>query len=367
MPSARRVAQAFALGGRIIDVSPYGHGIINDTYRVTIESEMTRRVILQRINPQVFPLPALIMENLRTLLDHIRQRRAGVRHEIRDLRLPEIYTTHDQEDYLIEPEGDFWRVIGFIENACSVDTIADLRQAEEVGFALGSFHHLMHDLDPSRLHDTLPGFHITPRYLDRFTEVSTKRKPPSPSQELRFCFSFIETHRSLAGVLEDGKQQGLLRIRPIHGDPKLDNILFDKESGRAVSLIDLDTVQPGLVHYDIGDCLRSCCNTAGESPDDPTVVHFDLDICKAILTAYFFETRSFLNGHDFDYLYDAIRLIPFELGLRFLTDYLEGNQYFKVREPEQNLRRALTQFQLTVNIEQHESSIKELISAEIRS
>lgn len=359
----RHIAEAFNLGGRIIDIRPYGNGIINDTYRVTIDSHGMRELILQRINPHVFHRPVWIMENLRTLLDHVRQRQTGARHGRRGFRLPKIYTTREHEDYLIAPEGGFWRAIGFIEHTHSIDTIADLSQAEEVGFALGRFHRLVHDLGPSRLHQTLPGFHVTPRYLERFSGVVSMSETSSPSQEMEFCFSFVEARRPLAGVLEEGKQLGLLCLRPIHGDPKLNNFLFDRESGRAASLIDLDTVQPGLVHYDIGDCLRSCCNTAGETPDELSAVSFDVDICQSVLIAYFNETRSFLTGHDFDYLYDAIRLIPFELGVRFITDYLEGNKYFKVHEPEQNLWRALTQFKLTADIEQHERSIKAMIRA----
>ncbi len=362
----RRVADAFDLGGRVVDVRPCGHGIINDTYQVTIEAKQKYEVILQRINTHVFQRPVWIMENLRTLLDHVRQRQTSARHEVRKFRLPEIYTTRDHEDYLRVPDGGFWRAIGFIENSHSIETISNLGQAEEAGFALGRFHHLVHELDANRLHETLPGFHQTPRYLERFTELIAKDKC-SHDQDKHFCRSFIEARRSLAGVLEEAKNQGLLRLRPIHGDPKLNNILFDNASGRAVSLIDLDTLQPGLVQYDIGDCLRSCCNTAGETPDELSAVSFELDICGALLIAYFDETRSFLNDCDIEYVYGAIRLIPFELGIRFLNDYLEGNKYFKVSDSEQNLRRALAQFKLTADIENHERSIREVIRTAYRS
>src|SRR3989304_7666870 len=138
-----------------------------------------------------------------------------------------------------------------------------------------------------------------------------------------------------------------LATRPIPGDTKLNNFLFDTQTGKAVNLIDLDTVQPGLIHYDIGDCLRSCANRAGESPGDIASVHFDLDIGRAILKRYLTETRGFLTRFDHDYIYDAIRLIPFELGMRFLTDHLEADHYFKTEWAGQNLHRALVQFRLT--------------------
>ena len=362
----RRVADAFDLCGQVVDVRPCGRGIINDTYQVTIEAKQKSEVILQRINTHVFKRPVWIMENLRTLLNHVRQRQTGARNEDRKFRLPEIYTTLEHEDYLTAPDGGFWRAIGFIENAHSIEKISNLGQAEEVGFALGRFHHLVHELDANRLHETLPGFHETPRYLERYTEL-VARDECSHDQEQDFCRSFIEARRPIAGVLEEAKILGLLRSRPIHGDPKLDNILFDNASDRAVSLIDLDTLQPGLLQYDIGDCLRSCCNTAGETPDELSAVSFDLDICRAILIAYFDEMRGFLNDCDIEYIYDAIRLIPFELGIRFLNDYLEGNRYFKVSDSEQNLRRALAQFGLTADIEKHQRSIRGMIRTANRS
>jgi Ser/Thr protein kinase RdoA (MazF antagonist) len=359
MFSAWQVAEQFDLSGQILAVKPFGHGLINDTYLVTL-GPGNSRVILQRLNLRVFPQPQQIMANLRTVLDHIRRRQRRDGHALRDLQLPEIYTGHDGKDSYRDPEGGFWRALSFIEDTRCSDRIVDSVQAEEVGFALGRFHALVNDLDPRRLYDILPGFHVTPRYLERFRAVAARNKM-ADSAERRFCFAFIEARRSQAGVLEEARRRKLLKVRSIHGDPKLNNILFGAKSARAVSLVDLDTVKPGLSHYDIGDCLRSCCNSAGECPGDTAAVDFDLDLCRAILKGYCEETRSFLNEQDYAYLYEAIRLIPFELGLRFLTDYLEGNQYFKVNSAEQNLHRALTQFQLTASIEAKEAQIRQLI------
>jgi Ser/Thr protein kinase RdoA (MazF antagonist) len=146
----------------------------------------------------------------------------------------------------------------------------------------------------------------------------------------------------------------LLSLRVIHGDPKLNNFLFDQDSKQIVSIIDLDTVKPGLVHYDLGDCLRSCCHRLQSN-------EFDLDICAALLRSYLSEAGAFFTDDDYRYLYAAIQLIPFELGLRFYTDYLEGNQYFKVTDPEQNLLRAVDQFRLCESIMAQESALKTLI------
>ena len=361
MSTLQNIAEAFELGGNVLGVQPYGHGLINDTYLVTTDAQSDRKVILQRINARVFPEPAWIMANLRALLDHVHERQAGIRHPGHDLRLPGIYTTYEHQDFLVGPDGGFWRAIGFIDNACTIEKIASPGQAEEVGFALGRFHYLVHDLETERLHDTLPGFHVLPQYLRRFAKVAAPIRGALQGPELDFCFSFIDARTQGADVLEAAKHQGRLRLRPIHGDPKLDNILFDEQSGHALSLIDLDTVKPGLIHYDVGDCLRSCCNAGGECPGDTDAARFDLDICHAILKRYLDETRGFLTPRDYTYLYDAIRLIPFELGVRFLTDHLQGNHYFKIDRPDQNLHRAMTQFQLAASIEHSEARIKTLI------
>jgi Ser/Thr protein kinase RdoA (MazF antagonist) len=163
-------------------------------------------------------------------------------------------------------------------------------------------------------------------------------------------------------VLETAKAAGALKLRPIHGDPKVNNIMLDAQ-GKAISLIDLDTLKPGLVHYDIGDCLRSLCNPLGEETEDWQAVTFDLKLAQATLEGYLSLAKDFLTPSDYDYLYDGIRLIAFELGLRFFTDYLAGNVYFKVKHPTHNLTRALVQFKLTESIEAQEQELQAMIQA----
>jgi Ser/Thr protein kinase RdoA (MazF antagonist) len=172
---------------------------------------------------------------------------------------------------------------------------------------------------------------------------------------------FIKVRRGWASVLEQARQDGTLTLRPIHGDPKVNNVMLDAATGQAVSLIDLDTVKPGLVQYDLGDCLRSGCNPWGEETTDWEKVRFEPDLCRAILGGYLSRARDFLTTNDYIYIYDAIRLIAFELGLRFFTDYLAGNVYFKAAHPQHNLARALVQFKLTESLESQESIIRHLI------
>lgn len=361
MPIEKDIACRFVPNGNITAIQPHGLGLINDTFLVTTDTG--RQIILQRINRHVFPQPERIMENLRVLAEHVRQRAATDSASGRTLRLPEILMARDGRNFTIDAKGGFWRAQEFIEHTRTYDNTCNIAQAEEIGFALGRFHALIHDLDPVRLHQTLPGFHDAPGYFARFLQASARPRQSGASRELLHGLSFAQGHESLTRVLENARHEGKLVVRAIHGDTKLNNFLFDIQTGKAASLIDLDTVQPGLIHYDVGDCLRSCANPAGESPREITAVHFDLSIGQAILKNYLAETRGFLTQHDYDYLYDAIRLIPFELGLRFLTDHLEGNHYFKTEWAGQNLHRALTQFHLTASIEEHERPIKALIAS----
>ncbi len=328
----------------VTEVTPLGNGLINDTYLVATPSSS---FVLQRINRTVFPAPEQIMANLITLNQHVAQK-SGTSVI---LQIPKVLKTGDNNALYQDQNGDYWRALSFIADTESIEIISTISEAEQAGFALGHFHRLLSDLNPLLLHDTLPGFHITPQYLKHYHQILQQPAKSGNS----YCTEFIARFQHIADDLEAAKQQGLLSLKVIHGDPKLNNFLFDKHSRKVVSIIDLDTVKPGLVHYDIGDCLRSCCYTA-----EP--VGFDLDICAALLKSYLTEAGAFFTEHDYQYLYSAIRLIPFELGIRFYTDYLEGNRYFKVAEPEQNLHRATVQFRLCENIMFQEKTIKNLIS-----
>ena len=360
-PTVRGIAEQFVLDGGLREIVVYGNGLINDTYLATTDSLREPRVIIQRINRQVFPRPERVMANIEILIDHVERQNRMLPSGERTLRLPKLYRAADGKSHVVDAEGDLWRALSFIEQTRTLETIEDPNDAQEVGFALGRFHRLADALDTGRLHDTLPGFHVAPRYYQHYIQVSAK-SDRTETTALRACFQFMDARKHRIDVLEEAKRNGSLLLRPIHGDPKLNNILFDARSRRAVSIIDLDTVKSGLIHYDIGDCLRSCCNTAGESPESTWSVDFNLDLCRAILGGYVAEMRSILNARDYEYFYDAIHLIPFELGLRFLTDYLQGNRYFKVDDPEQNLRRAGTQFQLVASIERQQLPIKKIIA-----
>ena len=234
----------------------------------------------------------------------------------------------------------------------------------EVGFALGFFHTQVSGLRPLRLKDTLEGFHVTPIYLKRYVGVLARSNGPASADE-SYCVDFIEKRKDFAHVLENARTEGKLPLRIIHGDPKVSNVMIDRRTDLAVSIVDLDTVKPGLLLYDIGDCLRSGCNPLGEDPETPEDVHFEPEICRTLLKGYFSAAaKDSCCEHERKLIYDSIRLLAFELGLRFFTDYLEGNVYFKVGDPLQNLRRALTQFRLTESIESQSGALRSIIREE---
>jgi len=354
-------AEKFTVSGQVLEVREFGSGNINDTYLVTPGPEGTGNFILQKINRHVFHKPELVMQNMSVVTRHVSERlrfmkgKKGRRWEV-----PRIIPARGGSDYWTGPDGSVWRAISYIDNARSFDTIRDSGHAGETGYALGMFHNLISDLAPERLVDTLKGFHVLPQYLQHYDDVLKNREIPT-SPEVGFCLRCVSGRREDAHILERARSEGRLVIRPIHGDPKVNNIMIDNDTGHAVGMIDLDTVKPGLVQYDIGDCLRSGCNPLGEETDAWESVRFETDLCESIMKGYIGEAREFLTDDDYDHMYQAVRLITFELGLRFFTDYLEGNVYFRVARPEHNLSRALVQFRLCESIEAQKDTIRSIV------
>ena len=361
-PELIAIAEAFHGGGSVHAVQPLGNGNVNDTYLV---QSVDGPSVLQRINTQVFTEPQLVIQNLQVLGEHIeRKLQEGGAHPLlqqRRWQLPQVVCTKKEgKAWHCCTAGGVWRTITYVPDSHCVDVVEGADQARELGLGLGLFHLLISDLAPSALADTLEGFHITPGYLAAYHRalVKTDRQPSAGSDR---CMAFIREREVLCDLLERAKQRGELPLRPIHGDPKINNVLLDRHTGEAVALIDLDTVKPGLVHYDIGDCLRSCCNPLGEETDAIDAVHFDLNLAEAVLEGYLGVAGRFLTEAELRYIPDAAQLISFELGLRFFSDYLQGNTYFKANHPDHNLQRALVQFQLTASIESQMPALRHLV------
>ena len=360
----KAIADRFQIGGVITSITPLGEGNVNETYQVTcqeqvLQEDILKRYVMQRINTAVFPRPELVMANIDVLANHLASRPFN-----EDWVTPTAIPIRIKNQNWLEQDGQVWRMLTFVENAQTLQTIGSSQEAHQVGRALGIFHNLLSGIPANALADTLPGFHITPGYFQSFQDVlaGVKDTLPSPiSPELDACLGFVHQRAGRVDVLEAALARGELQIRPIHGDPKVNNVMLCSTTGRAMAMIDLDTIKPGLVHYDIGDCCRSGCNRQGEETEDLDAVMFDLDLCEALLEGYLLAAKETLNANDFNYIYEAIHLITFELGLRFLTDHLAGNIYFKVNRPGHNLQRAQVQFKLVESIEQQEKSLRAIV------
>ena len=363
---AALMAQEFAVDGRVVTVAPTGQGNVNDTYLAIFRTTFSeQRFILQKLNLQVFTSPEAVMHNIKVITEHVHKRLEEEVHlSDRIWQLPRIIPTKNGNDYLIDADGQCWRAISLIASATAFEQIQSPEHAHEAGFVLGQFQRLIADVPVENLKDTLPGFHHTPLYLktmDDALETAEGQALLKSSAAAEQCYRFVQDRRDWCSVLEDAKARGELQLRPIHGDPKVANIMIDNATGKGTCIIDLDTVKPGLIHYDFGDCLRSVCNPAGEETIDLASVLFDADLCGAIVRGYMKFAKRFMTDADRAYLYDSIRLIAFELGLRFFADHLAGDKYFKVRAEGQNLNRAHVQLKLCESIETRESVIRKIL------
>ncbi len=391
MSQLHNIATQFVSRGTISAVEPLGNGNINNTFLVTVKGVTegaampAERFVMQQINTEVFKQPALVMQNMAALSKHLQDTLKDLPRRWEMPRILPAVLAGKANSFWIDDTGGYWRAITFIGDSQVLESVKNAAHAREVGYGLAMFHRLISTLPVERLAYTLEGFHITPRYLAHYKQVLANRLAHQRAEthqhassqaldglkdrleDIQYCQAFIAYRHNWAHVLENAKAAGHLQLRPTHGDPKVNNIMLGHD-GQAVSLIDLDTLQPGLIHYDIGDCLRSSCNLLGEETTDWEQVSFDLELAQAMLESYLSLAGDFLTTYDYRYLYDGIWLIAFELGLRFFTDYLAGSIYFKAKHPMHNLDRALVQFQLASSIEAQAEPLKALIkSLEIQS
>ena len=359
---------SFNVKGRLVSLQPFGNGNINDTFLAIYRNTFTEtQVILQRVNRKVFPEPEVIMANMHEICRHCHlklEADAKAGSDDRVWQMPRIVKARDSREYAVDESGEIWRVITRIMSAHAFDVAQGPEHALECGAVLGHFHYLISDMHPESITNPLPGFHDTKGYLARYDATLAHDDAVcrlKASMEARRLAKFIEERRERSLCLYEAERRGELARRMFHGDPKVNNIMIDDITGKGTAMIDLDTVSPGLIHVDFGDALRSLCNPAGEEESNLAKVVFDEDLCAAFCKGYMREAGSFLTSADREYLFDAIWLLPFELGLRFFQDYLAGDVYFKTKTPGQNLNRARVQFRLCESIEARERSIRNLL------
>lgn len=352
------VLSAYGAGARETVVVPLGEGRINDTLLV---HQGAKRWVLQRLNGSVFPRPKEVAENFHQVTEHLLK---TAQAEQIAFTCPRLIATQSGRAAFQDQEGDWWRAQSYVKHVPAEDIGFGQDHAGQLGRMLALFHLLTENLPSSLLNDPLPGFHITPEYLRAYDSLASGAtgNPGDSSEQLDQCYDYIERFRSKADVLERAKDGGELAVQVMHGDPKLDNVIFQGD-GQAIGLFDLDTVSPGLALYDIGDCLRSLCNTGGEGATDPAGVGFDLDRCTRFLQGYLAVYEERLGAAKY-YIYDAVLVLAFELGLRFFSDHLSGDSYFKVQRRGENLQRALVQFSLAAAISDQQKEIKHLLGVQ---
>jgi Ser/Thr protein kinase RdoA (MazF antagonist) len=356
------VAAEFDFGGTIVSAAPYGSGHINDTFLTQVGiAGLQCRFILQRINHQVFKQPDLLMENVARVCAHAHAKlRASGRSDAHHRAL-RLIPTHQGKAWHIDARGNRWRCYDFIEGATGHDVVRSPAQAEAAAKAFGAFQSLLADLPGERLHETIPDFHHTPSRFARFREALAKDshgRAADAGPEIAFALA----RASEVSVVVDALRDGSLPERVTHNDTKLNNVLLDDVTQEGVCVIDLDTVMPGSALYDFGDLVRTSTSPAAEDETDLSQVRMQLPMFEALVRGYLASARVFLTPREKELLPFAGKLITFEIGLRFLTDWLEGDTYFKIKRPAHNLDRCRTQFKLVASIEEQLDDMKGIVA-----
>lgn len=355
------LAQRFDIAGHVEEVSPFGSGHINDSYRVVTASGGTV-YLLQRINHHVFPDVAAVMRNMEVVTAHLRkkyQTGEGLGPYV-DEKVLTIIPTREGELFFQDNAGNFWRMFVMLANTRSYDIVQTSQQAKEGGRAFGQFQRLLSDLDASLIHEVLVDFHHIGKRLEKLWQV-VKADAKSRVVRVDHELAFVEQRAKRMHTILDMASEGLLPLRITHNDTKFNNVLLDAND-KAQCVIDLDTVMPGYVAYDFGDAIRTIINRAAEDEANLEKIQLNTSLFKAFTEGYFEEAHAFLTQAEVMSLIEGVLLLPYMQGVRFLTDFLEGDQYFKIHHPDHNLQRARAQLMLVERLETAEQELKDMIS-----
>jgi Ser/Thr protein kinase RdoA (MazF antagonist) len=347
----------FDINGEFVEVVAYGSGHINDTYRVVFnQASVPVRFILQRINRTIFKNPSAMMENIQQVTAHLAAQVAGEpdceRHVLTLIPARNGHAWH------VDADGEYWRVYRFIERASTYDAVESPDQAYQAAKAFGRFQTLLGGLPEPRLHDTIPDFHNTPKRfqaLQQAIALDVANRAILAKPEIEFALA----HESMAGILMSAG----LPERVTHNDTKFNNVMLDDATGEGICVIDLDTVMPGLTLYDFGDMVRTTTSPAKEDEQNLSQVSLQFPMFEALIRGYLGSAGGLLTDAEKDHLVYAGKVITFEQGIRFLTDYLAGDTYYKVHRDGHNLDRCRTQFKLIESIEQQEAAMERLVQS----
>ncbi len=353
----RSIASEFQFQGEAAAFAPFGNGHINDTHLVTCQTAGGPvRYVLQRVNRNVFRSLAAVMQNIERVTAHLATQLAAAPD--RERRALTLIPTRDGRNWHEDAEGETWRAWRFIENARSYETATSPEQAFQAAQAFGCFQRQLASLPAPRLNETIPDFHHTPKRfaaLEEAIAADAKGRAQSARAEIEFAVA----RQSITGVLIAAN----LPDRITHNDTKFNNVLLDDATGESLCVVDLDTVMPGLALYDFGDMVRTTTSPAAEDEQDLSTVAMQFPMFETLVRGYLSAAEEFLTKAEKKFLAFSGRLITFEVGIRFLTDYLNGDTYFKVHREGHNLDRCRTQFKLVESIERQEEKMDRLVES----
>ena len=350
-------AREFDIQGKYLGAQPYGSGHINDTYRVTFQNGGERFFhILQRINHHIFKQPDALMENVQRVTGHLITQVADEPDSGR--RVLRLIPARDGHGWHVDEEGNHWRAYHFISKARTFNAVENTEQAFQAARAFGRFQEMLAGLPAPRLHDTIPDFHNTPKRFNALLEAiseDTAGRVVLAKPEIEFA----RAHEPIVHLLLNAN----LPERVTHNDTKFNNVMLDDATGEGICVIDLDTVMPGLAPYDFGDMVRTTTSPTQEDEKDLSKVAMHFDMFEALVRGYMSSAGAFLTKAEKEQLAFSGKLITFEIGIRFLTDYLCGDTYFKVHREAHNLERCRTQFKLVESIERQEEMMQLLVES----
>ena len=350
--------EAFERGGNVVRVEQFTAGLINATY--LIETDKKEKYILQKINTFAFKNPDELMENIVGVTKHITEKIKEIGGDYKRENL-NFLPCNSGEYYFRDGNNDAWRMYIYVDDALTYNKPKDISVFRDAGRAFGRFMKLLDGYPAETLHETIKNFHYTPaRYenLLKAVESDIKGRKAVCEEEIKFVTDRkADTHK-----LTDLVKDGILPLRVTHNDTKLNNVLFDINTDKGICVIDLDTIMPGLSLYDFGDSIRSGANKAAEDEADLSKVGIDLELFEAYVDGFLSETADSLNDAEIDNLAFGAKLMTFECGIRFLTDYLDGDVYFRTTHPEHNIIRARNQFKLVADMEARMDEMNAIVS-----
>jgi len=360
--AALAAARAFALAGTPVSAAPYGSGHINETYLVDSRNGSAgHRTVLQRVNESVFRTPERLMENVERVTAHLARRLAAGAEPDAERRCLRLVPARDGRSFHREGDGSFWRAYAFIPGARSHDVATSPAQAYEAARAFARFGQLLADLPGERLHETIPSFHDTRSRLLALEDAVSR----DPRGRLAACRETVDAtlrRAPLASTLSSAFEAGLVPERVTHNDTKLNNVLLDDVTGEALCVIDLDTVMPGLFLYDFGDLVRTAASPAAEDETDLSKVCVALGMFEALVDGTLDGLGGLLPPEERRLLAPAGAVATYECGMRFLTDHLEGDGYFRTHRPGHNLDRARAQLALLASMEERSDEMERIVA-----